>query len=218
MTVPGGIGPWLPVVAVSVAALPLAYLAYRVRLRQTIERGGPQGQARRSSAAEIGMLVGTLPWLWMVLTPTSGAGGLQLVPLVDLMHVLTGDPSTAIVQVGGNLLVFAAFGFFAPLRWPIRTRTVTLIAAGGSLVVEFLQFALSLGRVTSVDDVLLNAAGAGLAALLGRQLLGQQLPGRPRPGQLSGGPPPPPGRCPATPRCPAAGPAPAPESADQRPQ
>jgi hypothetical protein len=38
-------------------------------------------------------------------------------------------------------------------------------------VVELLQYALALGRVTSVDDVLLNAAGAGRATLPSQRLL-----------------------------------------------
>jgi len=118
----------------------------------------------------------------MILTPSSAAGGLQLVPVVDLLQVLNGDPLTAFFQVGGNLLVFAAFGFFAPLRWPIGVGTVTLLAAGASIVVELLQYSLALNRVTSVDDVLLNAAGAGLAALLSLQLKTWRSPGDPVPG------------------------------------
>ena len=76
-----------------------------------------------------------------------------------------------VFQVGGNLLVFAVFGFFARLRWRIGVGAVTLLAAGASTVVELLQYTLTLNRVTSVDDVFLNAAGAGLAALLSRLLV-----------------------------------------------
>jgi glycopeptide antibiotics resistance protein len=43
---------------------------------------------------------------------------------------------------------------------------VALVAAGLSVVVEVLQFVLQLGRVSSVDDVLINALGAALASLL----------------------------------------------------
>jgi hypothetical protein len=165
------VGRWIPVVAVSVAALPLAYAAYRVRLREALRRGVEVPVARRRSLAEVAIVAGTVPWLWMVLTPArSAAGGLQLVPVVDLVEVLGGNPITALVQVVGNLLVFASFGFFAPVRWPrLGAGAVTLVAAGASTVVELLQHVLALGRVTSVDDVLLNAAGAGLAALLSRR-------------------------------------------------
>ena len=170
MTVPGGIGPWIPIVALSVAALPLAYPVYWIRMRRAVRRGVPESSARRWSLAEVAMVVGTVPWLWMILTPSHGVGEVRLVPIVDLVQVLNGDALTAFFQVGGNLLVFAAFGFFAPLRWRIGVGAVTLLAAGASTVVELLQYTLTLNRVTSVDDVLLNAAGAGLAALLSRQL------------------------------------------------
>jgi hypothetical protein len=170
MTVPGGIGPWIPVVAISVATLPLAYPVYRARARRIVQRGVPGQSARRWALAEVAMVVGTLPWVWMILTPSTEARELRLAPLIDLVQVLAGGGLTAFFQVGGNLLVFAAFGFFAPWRWPIGVGAVTLVAAGASVVVEGLQYGLALGRVTSVDDVLLNAAGAGLAAILGRRL------------------------------------------------
>jgi len=118
------------------------------------------------------MVAGTAPWVWMILTPSSSAvRELRAVPLVDLVQVLADGGLTAFFQVGGNLLVFAAFGFFAPQRWPIGVAAVTLVAASASVVVEVLQYALALGRVTSVDDVLLNAAGAALAAVLSRRLV-----------------------------------------------
>jgi len=172
MTVPGGIGPWLPVVAISVATLPLAYPVYRVRVRRILRRGVPAATARRWALAEVAMVVGTVPWVWMILTPASPAAReLRAVPLVDLVQVLAGGGLTAFFQVVGNLLVFAAFGCFAPWRWPIGAIAVTLVAASASVVVEGLQYALALGRVTSVDDVLLNAVGAGLAAVLSRRLV-----------------------------------------------
>ncbi|WP_308797648.1 VanZ family protein [Agromyces silvae] len=102
------------------------------------------------------------------MAPTSGSGGLQLVPFRDLRAVLTGDDS--IVQVVGNLLVFAALGFFLPIRFRLARPAwvpgiVGLVAGGLSVLVEAIQLTLPLGRVASVDDVLLNAAGAAIASL-----------------------------------------------------
>lgn len=90
-------------------------------------------------------------------------------PLLDIAHLLAGGPVFAFFQIVGNLLVFAAFGFFALIRWRIGPLAVAALGGLASIVVEGLQFALNLGRVTSVDDVLLNAAGAGLAALAARR-------------------------------------------------
>jgi glycopeptide antibiotics resistance protein len=65
--------------------------------------------------------------------------------------------------------VFAAFGFGAPIRWRLGIATVAAVAAAASVTVEVLQHALSLGRVSSIDDVVLNTAGAVLAACAGKR-------------------------------------------------
>lgn len=110
----------------------------------------------------------------MILLPGSGAGvvpgRLSLVPLRDL-QTIAAAPLTAAGQIVGNLLVFAALGFFVPLRFAALASVprVLALAAGCSVLVEVAQFVLRLDRVSSVDDVLLNAAGAGLAALASRR-------------------------------------------------
>jgi len=167
--VPGGIGRWLPVVAVSVAVAPVGLLAARALAGRAERRGMPAAPAWRRSLALVGLVGGTLPWLWMILTPLPAARRLHLVPLRDLVEVLLDEPLRAFFQIGGNLLVFAGFGFFAAARWRLRPLAATALAAAGSVTVEALQYALALGRVSSVDDVLLNAAGAGLAALASRR-------------------------------------------------
>ena len=92
-------------------------------------------------------------------------------PLRDLVVVVAAGPVTATVQIVGNLLVFAALGFFAPIRFAALASVprILALAAGCSVLVEVLQYVLRLDRVSSVDDVLLNAAGAGLAALASRR-------------------------------------------------
>ncbi|HWG97872.1 MAG TPA: VanZ family protein [Pilimelia sp.] len=56
----------------------------------------------------------------------------------------------------------------APIRWPWGPARVAASAAAAAVGVEALQYLLDLGRVSSVDDVTLNALGAGLAALAAR--------------------------------------------------
>ncbi|MFI6041552.1 VanZ family protein [Nocardia sp. NPDC051321] len=111
--------------------------------------------------------------------------GLNLVPLRDLAEQLTGN--RVIEQFGGNLLVFAALGLLLPVRlsWFTRPCRILLAAAGASIVVETMQFVLAIDRHSSVDDVLLNAIGAYLAAQLSRHWWirhrghgGRTLPGR----------------------------------------
>jgi glycopeptide antibiotics resistance protein len=117
----------------------------------------------------VGTVVGTAPWVVMILIPTGAPRRVVLDPFRGLACVLSGAPRDVIIQMGGNLAVFAAFGVFGPMRWRLGAWAVTGVAALGSAVLETLQFVLDLGRVSAVDDVLVNAAGAGLAALLARR-------------------------------------------------
>jgi glycopeptide antibiotics resistance protein len=126
--------------------------------------------------AEVGIVYGTVPWVWMIMLPGERAGAVSgrvsLAPLRDLLTILAdGGVVTLVGQVVGNLLVFAALGFLAPLRFAALASVprILALAAGCSALVEAAQYALRLDRVSSVDDVLLNAAGAGLAALASRR-------------------------------------------------
>ncbi|WP_416901368.1 VanZ family protein [Micromonospora echinospora] len=158
---------------ITVAVLPLAALAVWALAR----RRGATGttSAWRMSLAEVGITYGTLPWVWMTMLPGTQAGAVpgrvSLVPLQDLLTIVAGEPLTVTRQVVGNLLVFAALGFFAPLRFAALASVPRILAltAGCSVLVETAQYVLQLDRVSSVDDVLLNTAGAGLAALASRR-------------------------------------------------
>jgi hypothetical protein len=151
---------WGGVILVAIAGLPVAG-----GLAWVLARSRPD-RPPRFAVAEVFLVAGTVPWLWMILTPDpAGTRRVSLVPLRDLLALAPGD---LVVQIGGNLLVFAAAGVLLPVRWPVGVPTVLLAAAAASTVVEGLQFALDLGRVSSLDDVLVNALGAGLAALASR--------------------------------------------------
>lgn len=153
----GWLGGITAVLLITAAALPVAVLVARWR-----------------PAAEVAMVYGTLPWVAMIMLPGDRAGvidgRLSLVPVRDLVEVVAAGPATAVVQVLGNLLVFAALGFFGPIRFAglASVWRVLALAAGCSVLVETLQYVLRLDRVSSADDVLLNAAGAALAALASR--------------------------------------------------
>jgi glycopeptide antibiotics resistance protein len=111
----------------------------------------------------------------MILTPLPQAGEVHPVPLQEVAGYVSVSFDEAVIQLGGNLAVFAAFGALAPLRWRIGLGAVAALAAAGSITVETLQYALDLGRVSSVDDVLLNTAGAILAALATRRWWPQRV-------------------------------------------
>jgi hypothetical protein len=174
---------WGQVVLVTMALVPVAAAAAAGLARWRIGRGAAAADAWRHSAFEVGMIVGTVPWLWMILTPREAPREVHLLPLHDLAAHLVGDPGVAIAQIGGNLLVFAAFGALAPLRFRLLARLPAIIAlaAAGSLALETMQYALALGRVSSIDDVLLNAAGAGVAGVVTRHWWRTRSAGQDRP-------------------------------------
>jgi hypothetical protein len=132
-------------------------------------RRAPGGtSAWRMSLAEVGMVYGTVPMVWLTLQPGAEAGhAAAQVSLVPLRDLVTMGP----IGIGGNLLIFAALGFFAPMRFAVLASVPRILAlgAGCSALVEIAQYVLRLDRVSSVDDVLVNAAGAVLAGLASRR-------------------------------------------------
>ncbi|MFF3650814.1 VanZ family protein [Streptomyces sp. NPDC002181] len=157
------------VVLMTLVTLPLAVGAAWALARVRPAGGGAGGpSAWRLSLAEVGMVHGTVPFLWLTMMPGAAPGiapaRVSLVPLRDLV---TMGP----LGIAGNLLVFASLGFFAPVRFAALASLPRILAlgAGCSVLVESAQYVLRLDRVSSVDDVLVNAAGAVLAGLASRR-------------------------------------------------
>lgn len=171
----GWFGTFTGVAVITVAALPVAALAVWALAGRRRVTGATPAWAWRTSLAEVGIVYGTVPWVWMIMLPGGRAdtapARVSLVPLRDLFHIFAAGPATATGQVVGNLLVFAALGLFAPLRFVALASVprILALAAGCSVLVEVAQYVLPLDRVSSVDDVLLNTIGAGLAALASRR-------------------------------------------------
>jgi hypothetical protein len=154
------------VLLMMLVGLPLAGLVVWVLARR--RRAAGVSLAWRMSLAEVGMVYGTVPFVWMTTMPGSGAGVVSgRVSLVPMRDLVTMGP----LGIVGNLLVFAALGFFAPMRFAALASVPRILALGAScsIVVETSQYVLRLDRVSSVDDVLVNAAGAVLAALASRR-------------------------------------------------
>jgi glycopeptide antibiotics resistance protein len=154
------------VVFMTLVALPLAALMAWALARS--RRTAGVASAWRQSLAEVGMVYGTVPFIWLTMMPGSGAGVVRgRVSLVPMNDLLTMGP----VGVVGNLLIFGALGFFAPMRFAALASLPRILAlgAGCSVLIETAQYVLRLDRVSSVDDVLVNAAGAVLAALASRR-------------------------------------------------
>ncbi|WP_405437771.1 VanZ family protein [Streptomyces avidinii] len=154
------------VVLMTLVTLPLAVLVAWALARGRRAVAGTS--AWRMSLAEVGMVHGTVPFVWMTMMPGGGAGIVPArVSLVPLRDLATMGP----LGIGGNLLVLAALGFFAPMRFAALASVprLLLLGAGCSVLVETAQYVLQLDRVSSVDDVLVNAAGAASAGLASRR-------------------------------------------------
>ncbi|WP_201760786.1 MULTISPECIES: VanZ family protein [unclassified Nonomuraea] len=167
---------WGPVIIAGTFALPLALLASLLLFRHRTRAG--HHTALRTSVADVGIVTGTTPWIWMILTPSTGQTGFSLVPFTDLADLTRAPWQAVLVQVGGNLLVFAALGALLPVRSRAMSSTtrVAAVAAGFSVLVEVLQYALRLGRFSSVDDVILNTTGAVIFALVTRRWWAGRVP------------------------------------------
>ncbi|GHB19390.1 hypothetical protein GCM10010377_06580 [Streptomyces viridiviolaceus] len=154
------------VVLMTLVTVPLAVLVAWALARR--RRAAGVASPWRTSLAEVGMVHGTVPFLWLTLMPGAGAGvvpaRVSLVPLRDLVTMGS-------LGIAGNLLVFASLGFFAPMRFAALASVPRILAlgAGCSVLVETAQFVLRLDRVSSLDDVLVNATGAALAGLASRR-------------------------------------------------
>jgi hypothetical protein len=159
------LGTYTGVAVVAVAAMPLVVLLVWALARHRTRRGVSGNDAWDGAVADVGIVYGTLPWVWMTLLPGTRVGevtgAVSLVPLRDLPTMSTG-------QVIGNLMIFAALGWFGPRRFGALASVgrVTALAGLLSVGIETDQYVLRLDRVSSVDDVLLNAAGAGAVAVL----------------------------------------------------
>ncbi|GAA4538731.1 hypothetical protein GCM10023175_09060 [Pseudonocardia xishanensis] len=156
------------VALLTLACLPVAALVAWALAHRRRVTGTEPGWARRRSVAEVGMVYGTVWFVWMTMLPGSRPGEvpgrLSLVPLTDL-------PTMGWPGIVGNLLGLAALGAFAPVRFTAFASLPRVLALGTgcSVLIETAQFVLQLDRVSSVDDVLVNTAGALLGALASRR-------------------------------------------------
>jgi len=132
----------------SVIALPPAVVMVWGLVAWRCGRGLSRAIAVRRSVAEVAVVVGTAPWLFMAMQPSAtGHRHVNLLPLHDLLTV---HPSALTVQIVGNLLEFAAAGCFLTIRFRAVAPIPRVLAAAAvcSTPLESLQYALNIGRVS----------------------------------------------------------------------
>ncbi|WP_017570144.1 VanZ family protein [Nocardiopsis halotolerans] len=166
-------------VILSPVALVLALALAWFRAR----RGQPWKRAARDSTLDVLTLGSLMPVVILTLVNPGGPGGsLVLVPFSEITYLGLG--LTGLYQNGGNIALFMPFGALLPLTLRHRLAgfgRVAAVAAAVSVTVEALQYFL--GRVASVDDVILNCTGALIGAALTRHWWRR----RPQRGEASAG-------------------------------
>ena len=122
----------------------------------------------------VGLVTG--PSLYQLLVGRLPEPKLELIPFVDICKVITDsiaihDGEGITLNIFGNILLFVPLGFLLPLFWRYfgRAKRTILFEFGVSLSIELIQ--IIAGGVTSVDDLLLNTAGAAVGFALAKLLL-----------------------------------------------
>lgn len=168
-----------PVLHLAVYVLPL-WLAWRLYRHRVLRR--PASLQRETLLL---VALGYLLCLAVItLAPNHGSvaraastAGVALVPdLASLTCSSASPPGTPNAQAfcrqnaGGNVLVFIPFGFLLPLVWRgVGFRRGLLVAVLFSCGIEILQYlsrAWGSYRSADVNDVILNAVGAGIGLAL----------------------------------------------------
>lgn len=122
----------------------------------------------------VGLVTG--PSLYQLLAGRLPEPKLELIPFADIIGIIIDSiahhhGAGIILNIFGNIILFVPLGFLLPVFWPYfsKARRTILFAAGLSLSIELIQ--LISGGVTSVDDLILNTAGAALGFALAKLLL-----------------------------------------------
>jgi glycopeptide antibiotics resistance protein len=119
---------------------------------------------------------------WLTLSPRPGTPNTSpawipyssLKPVLANLWIVIRHPEylefidlEALKHVVGNVLLFIPLGWLLPLLWDeaISTGRIVAIAASTSLTVELWQLSIP-GRMATIDDVILNALGAAIGAMV----------------------------------------------------
>lgn len=150
------------VVVTAILMLPFLPLAVSALALVRRRLGDERRLARRIAVLDVGLAYGTLLPIWLTMLP----GGNREISLIPFRDLATMPP----YQIVGNLMLLSALGFLAPVRYRVLASLprTALLAMAVSCAIETAQYVLPIGRVASVDDVLLNTTGAALAAIVSR--------------------------------------------------
>ncbi|WP_026316361.1 VanZ family protein [Actinokineospora enzanensis] len=147
------------------------------------KRRMPARAALMKSVLDMLSLLSILPVLYLVAFPVFGPTenhSVSLVPGAEISKVFAEESN--LWQALGNLALLAPIGALVPIRYPAARTWIRsgLILLAASCAIEALQWLLPLGRITAVDDVILNVTGGMLGAALTRFWWGRRPTSRER--------------------------------------
>ena len=166
-------GSILPLGVVGAGVLIVMLLAWR--------RLGSVGRRRVAVAFLVTWGLGVLA---VTLRPQSGwldahnhwrTRGISLIPLTEISDAVANSVTwhVPVEQIGGNLILFMPLGVGLVmladgrrLGWRAGFRAGAVVG----FAIEAAQWLLDVGRVSSVDDVILACLGSGIGLLIGRPL------------------------------------------------
>lgn len=100
---------------------------------------------------------------------------IQLIPFLSIMETLQFATLRGIVNsLVMNIILFVPFGFFLYIMTR-RALLTTVFACLMSISIEVLQYVLPIGRISNVDDVILNTLGGIIGMLCGVLVLKLQI-------------------------------------------
>ena len=137
-------------------------------------RRASRAEAARETALDLAMLT----WLGLILLLTvvpfdhvDERPPIGFIPFLDAIQRVVNDvsyPSTEIIDIVANVVVFMPLGFAVAVRWGRRWMIPSIAAAAAlSFCIELTQAVEATGRFASATDIVTNTTGAALGFLLG---------------------------------------------------
>ncbi len=116
----------------------------------------------------IGFTVNIAGMLLVTLMPTDYPNRLlQLTPFLSIMETLQyATPRAIFNSLVLNIILFVPFGFLTYIMTR-RAGLTIFMAIAGSAAIEVLQYVLPIGRISNIDDVILNTLGGIIGMLCG---------------------------------------------------
>ena len=116
----------------------------------------------------LGLMMSVIGILLLTLLPSSNPEKVtQFVPFYSIIDTFEYAADYAIINsIGMNILLFVPLGMFLYIFTKSEFLT-TVLACLFSIFIEFLQYMLPIGRISNVDDVILNTVGGIIGMILG---------------------------------------------------